>query len=72
MMKVQWQLVDIETGKAVSVGEKFELIDFMKSYFYRKINMDWSEACTLFGDPMSIKNPIGILNCEPTKNSVEE
>jgi hypothetical protein len=66
-MKVQWQLIDIKTKKGVAVGEEFELVDFMKTYFDRKEGMDWVEAIILFGNPTSIKNPVGILNCESLK-----
>ena len=60
-MKVQWQIVDLETKKAISVGEKFELVGFMKRYFNNEDAMSMEEACLLFGDPTAIKNPIGIL-----------
>ncbi|MCK4828799.1 hypothetical protein KA005_74430 [bacterium] len=40
-MKVQWQLVDIETKKIVKVGDEFELIDFMKQYLGRSISFIW-------------------------------
>lgn len=61
-MKVQWQLVDIETKKTISVGEEFELIDFMKRYFDEGKPISWDEAVIFYGDPLSLKNPIGILN----------
>lgn len=60
-MKVQWQLVDIETKKVVKVDAEFELIDFMERYFDGSV-MSWGEAFLLFGDPMSIKNLVGLLN----------
>lgn len=66
-MKVQWHLIDIKTKKGISIGEKFELIDFMKIYFDREEAMSWDEALILFGDPISIKNPVGILNCKSLK-----
>lgn len=61
-MKVQWQLMDIETKETVRVGEEFELVDFMKSYFNEKTAISWEESCNLFGDPMAIKNPLGFIN----------
>ena len=60
-MKVQWQLVDIETKKVIKVDDEFELVDFMRRYFDGS-TMNWEEASLLFGDPTSIKNPIGLLN----------
>lgn len=60
-MKVQWQLVDMETGKAVKVGDEFELIDYMKKDFDEELSMDWIEACLFYGNPLS-PQPKGILN----------
>ena len=65
-MKAQWQIIDLETGKAISVGEEFELVDFMKRYFDNEEAMSMEEAGLLFGDPTAIKNPIGILNASQT------
>lgn len=62
-MKVQWQLVDIETHKAVIVGEDFEVIDSMReTYFTGSTRIDWCESNMMFGNPTAIQNPIGILN----------
>jgi hypothetical protein len=61
-MKVQWKLVDVDSGKAVSIGAVFELIDFMKPDFDNQAHIEWDEALLLYGDPTSLKNPIGIIN----------
>lgn len=61
-MKAQWQLVDIETHKAVIVGEDLDLIDsFREDYFTGGIRISWVESNMMFGDPISIQNPVGIL-----------
>ncbi|MEN6423224.1 MAG: hypothetical protein ABFD76_14895 [Smithella sp.] len=70
-MKVQWQLVDIKTKRAVIVGNDFELIDSMReSYFTGNVRIPWSESNMMFGHPTAIKNPIGILNA--LKNQKEK
>lgn len=62
-MKVQWQLVDIKTKRAVIVGNDFELIDSMReSYFTGNVRIPWSESNMMFGDPTAIQNPTGIMS----------
>ena len=61
-MKVQWQLVDIDTNNKLNVGEVFELVDFMERYFDNKQTISWFEAEIFFGNPTTNKTPIGILN----------
>jgi hypothetical protein len=65
-MKAQWQIVDVETGKAIKVEGEIELVDFCKEYFDNEILMSYLEARLIFGDIDSIKNPIGILNYKET------
>jgi len=64
-MKVQYQLVDVETKKSIPIDEVFEIVDFKDFRFGRKDAMSWLEAKILFGDPMSIKNPTGVLGKSP-------
>ena len=66
-MRVQYQLVDVETRKAIPVGEVFELVDCMKTYFGKGEPMSWLENIILCGDPLSIKNPVGILGTSPVE-----
>ena len=49
-MKAQWQLVDIETGRAIKVEDEFELTDFCKSYFNDQFIMSYEEASFIFGE----------------------
>ena len=51
MMNVQWQVIDLDTKKAISVGERFELVEFCKEYFDGATEMSFQEAFILFGDP---------------------
>ena len=61
-MKVQYKLVDLETGNSVAIGEEFELVEQMNFLFVSNSHLSWEESCILFGEPMSTKNPIGLLN----------
>lgn len=60
-MKVQWQLVDVETGKAIKIEEEFELAGHCKHLFDQEGTMPYDEAKMLFGDIDAIKNQIGIM-----------
>lgn len=64
-MKVQWRLVDVKTNRVIPVGEEFELVDGMETYFSTAEPMAWLEAVLLTGDPLSIRNPMGILGTSP-------
>jgi len=66
-MKVQWQVVDLETNKCVKVDPPFELIGACKAFFDDEVYMPFSEAAAMFGDPGCIKNPVGILNFKPER-----
>jgi hypothetical protein len=59
-VKVQYQLVDIETKKAIPIGDEFAIIDFMKTDFGKGESMTWDEAAILFGDPFAVP-PIGVI-----------
>ena len=59
-MKVQYQLVDVETKKAIPIGNVFQIVDFMKSDFDKEGAMSWDEAAILFGDPFATP-PAGII-----------
>lgn len=59
-MKVQYQLVDIETGKAIPIDEVFEIVDYMKPNFDKGDTISWHVAAVLFGDPFAIK-PQGVI-----------
>jgi len=60
-MKAQWQIVDLDTGRAIVIGSEIELVDFCKTYFEEGEAMSYEEARALFGDIDTIPNPIGIL-----------
>lgn len=60
-MKVQWQLVDIETKKpVVSVGKKFDILDCSDIYKTGQL-ITWAEAKLMFGNPMSDIIPKGLI-----------
>lgn len=60
-MKVQWQLIDIETKKSIPVDEVFEAIDAMKYLFDGQISMSMRAAFFLFGDPTIPKPHLGVI-----------
>lgn len=60
-MKAQWQIIDIDTGLAITVGRIIELVDFCKRDFNGKTKMSWFEATILFGNPLSTVIPRGII-----------
>ena len=51
-MKAQWQLINIETNNAVTVGEELILVNQMKSYFFKGSHLSWDDVLFLFGDPV--------------------
>jgi hypothetical protein len=63
-MKVQYQLVDVETKKAIKIGEEFELVG-TECLFDKGEWMPWFIAVKFFGDPMAITNPVSILGISP-------
>ena len=69
-MKAQWQIVDVETGKAIKIDGEFELVDFCKNLFDENEAMSYSEARRFFGDIDSIRNTIGILGRSPIESCV--
>lgn len=64
-MKVQYQLVDVETKKAIPVGEVFEIIDDAGHGFDNTPPMSWKEAAILFGDPLAIPTKGVIYGVSP-------
>jgi len=65
-MKVQYQLVDVETKKSILVGDEFEVVDYINEFFDKKAHLCWGECAILFGDPLAQINPAGILGESPT------
>jgi len=63
-MEAQYQLVDVETKKAINVGKEFEIIDLMRFDFDNPEPISWDEAAILFGDPFSVP-VLGILGTSP-------
>ncbi|MEN6507403.1 MAG: hypothetical protein ABFD63_01210 [Smithella sp.] len=64
-MKVQYQLVDVETKKAILVGDEFQVVDYINRFFRHEAHLCWREAAILFGDPLAQINPVGILGESP-------
>jgi len=60
-MIVQWQLVDVETGKAIKVEGELELVG-CEEFFDEGGTWPYSEARRFFGDIDSMRNPVGILS----------
>jgi len=60
-MKVQWQIVDVETGESISIGSPFEIVDCIKCCFGNVPPMAWADAIVVFGDPTARKN-IGVIH----------
>ena len=58
-MIAQWQIIDVETKKAITVGESFELVDFCKKDFDKEATVSYSEARILFGDIGATNHPPG-------------
>ena len=63
-MRVQYQLVDVETKMAIRIGDEFNIADFMKSDFGKEGVMSWDEAAILFGDPLT-EPPAGTIYYMP-------
>jgi len=59
-MKAQWQIVDVETGKAIRIEGELELVG-CEHLFNEVGSMPYSEARRFFGDIDSIRKPVGIL-----------
>jgi len=68
-MKAQWQIVDVETGKAIKIDGEFELVG-CEQLFNELDNMSYFEARRFFGDIDSIRNPVGILGRSPIESCV--
>ena len=56
-MKVQYQLVDVETKKAIKIGDEFKIV---MADFGKEERMSWTVAAMLFGDPFA-EPPAGII-----------
>jgi len=66
-MKVQYKLVDVKTNNViVSIGNEFEIVDFIKGIYENSNNISWGEAIVLFGNGgfTSTGTPIGVLKCK--------
>lgn len=60
-MKAQWQLMDVETKKCITIGKELELVDYIKFLFDGNNSICWEDAMILFGDPAD-KTPMGVLD----------
>lgn len=71
-MKVQYQLVDVETKKAIPIGDEFVVVDYINEFFDKNAHLCWGEAAVLFGDPLSQQiNPVGILGVSPVRAAMD-
>jgi hypothetical protein len=61
MMKAQWQIVDIETGKTIRVGQPIELVDGVSEIFIDGSYLTGGEAKILFGEIDAIHEPLGVI-----------
>lgn len=59
-MRVQWQIIDVDTKQSLLIEDEFEIVDELRKIFDgNKIN--YETACIIFGHPSSLKNPTGFL-----------